>query len=123
MPGPYYTQSGEEYEDPERDALNEREPQPKRAIRTFRYEDVGFGSISASDLIRAIENRTYEDGDIEAYRIEVQGTVEWGQALYYPNSSRLGIAWGADATWATVPNVEDGINVFLNDPERWEQWN
>ena len=42
-----------------------------------------------------------------------------------PNGTegRLGIAWGADATWADAESIESGIEMWLNDPEEWEAKN
>jgi hypothetical protein len=35
----------------------------------------------------------------------------------------MGIAWGADATWADVDGLESGIEMYLNDGEEWDQRN
>ena len=43
----------------------------------------------------------------------------WGYGSY----GRLGIAWGADATWADADSIDGGIDMWLNDPEEWEARN
>jgi hypothetical protein len=42
------------------------------------------------------------------------------QIAYFPETQRLGIAWGGDASWADVENLPRGIEMFLNDAEAWE---
>ena len=49
--------------------------------------------------------------------------AEWAHYLYIPAEGRLGIAWGAGASWADVPSVDEGIYLWLNDPEEWESRN
>jgi len=44
-------------------------------------------------------------------------------ALYLPSEGRLGIAWGADADWADVDDLESGIEMWVNDPDEWEARN
>ena len=41
------------------------------------------------------------------------------QALFFPTIGRLGIASGADATWADVETIESGIEMWLHDPDEW----
>ena len=94
-------------------------------MRTFAVEEIGQGDLNALDL-QGDYRRHY--GGV-AYRITIYDTVgmnpeaESAQALYYPSIGRLGIAWGADATWADVESVETGIEAWLNDPEAWEAGN
>jgi len=91
-------------------------------MKTFRYEQVS--SLSASDL-----STEMQAAGGEAYRItiyDITGTraqSETAEALYLPDEGRLGIAWGADATWADAKDVESGIEMWLNDPDAWEQLN
>ena len=49
--------------------------------------------------------------------------AETADALYLPDEGRLGIAWGADATWADVEDLESGIEMWLNDGDAWERAN
>ena len=42
------------------------------------------------------------------------------QIAYFPETQRLGIAWGGDASWGTVDNLPCGIDMFLYDAESWE---
>ena len=42
------------------------------------------------------------------------------QIAYFPETQRLGIAWGGDALWGTVDNLPRGIDMFLYDAESWE---
>ena len=91
-------------------------------MRTFAVEEIGQGDLNALDL-QGDCRRHY--GGV-AYRIAIYDAMgmnpeaESAQALHYPSIGRLGIAWGADATWADVESLEAGIEAWLNDPEAWE---
>lgn len=91
----------------------------KRTARTFTCKEIEVADLGAIDLRLAGVAIT----DAKAYRITIyddQGMnpeAETAEALYSPEDGRLGIAWGASATWADVESVEDGIEEWLNDPE------
>lgn len=99
--------------------------------RTYRYEQIAFSDLPP-DLRDEIESYT-DDGthpiEAIAYQITIYdetGTIqepERARALYLPRDGRLGIAWGADATWADVPSLEAGIEMYLNDGDEWEARN
>ena len=44
--------------------------------------------------------------------------MAWG--LYNPQDGRMGIAWGAEATWADVQDVDQGVEMWLNDGDSWQ---
>lgn len=89
-------------------------------LKTFRYDQISVQDLSATDLHSEVVSGA------TAYRITIydatgtRAAPETAQALYDPNSGRMGIAWGADATWADVKDVESGIEMWLNDGEAWE---
>ena len=91
-------------------------------MKTFAVQTMELAALNALDL--QVDGRRHYGG--VAYRITIYDAVgmnpeaESAQALYYPSIGRLGIAWGADATWADVESVETGIEAWLNDPEAWE---
>ena len=94
--------------------------------RTFLYEEVGIEQITATDLCE--ESLGVENA--QAFRVTIfpneyyeHPEAEQADALYLPKEGRLGIAWGADATWADVDDVDSGIEMWLNDGETWEQRN
>ncbi len=91
--------------------------------RTFHYEEVGIEQLSASDLHEEAQNFP----NAQAFRVTIfrdesyeRPEVAKADALYLPEEGRMGIAWGADATWADVDDVESGIEMWLNDGETWE---
>lgn len=92
-------------------------------LKTYTYRDIAPDTLSATDL-RA-EAKAYPAA--AAYRITIydatgtRAQAETADALYV--DGRLGIAWGADATWADVKDVESGIEMWLNDGEAWEAAN
>lgn len=90
-------------------------------MKTFTYRGIAASDLTATDL-RAEVTPTAETYRITIY--DATGTraaPETAQALYA--NGRLGIAWGADATWADVKDVESGIEMWLNDGDAWEAAN
>ncbi len=90
-------------------------------MKTFAYHQINSDELSATDLRQEAEGveakRAYT---ITVYNEREQPHAEAAQALYLPSEGRLGIAWGADATWADVSDLESGIEMWLNDSEAWE---
>ena len=93
--------------------------------RTFTVKPIKIADLSALDLQGEAEGLN----GVQAYRITIYDDkgmnpeAATAQALSWPEDNRLGIAWGADATWADVESVETGIEMWLNDPEAWEAGN
>lgn len=89
--------------------------------RKFTYIEIKPDELVHTDLR---EEAKY-GGSV--YRITVydetgiQPAAEAAEAFL--NHGRLGIAWGADATWADVPSLDVGIDMWLNHPEEWEAAN
>lgn len=88
--------------------------------RTFSYEDIDIEDLTATDLREIAVN---SQAECNAFSIRIPGAPEAAQALYFPVEHRLGIAWGADATWADVDDIESGIDMWINDPEEWNSRN
>jgi hypothetical protein len=94
--------------------------------RTFHYEEIDIDDLGARDLLEEAQNFP----NARAFRITIYRN-EWyehpevtkANALYLPEEGRMGIAWGSDATWADVDDVESGIEMWLNDGETWELLN
>jgi hypothetical protein len=87
-------------------------------MRTFNYFEIETNELIATDLER--EARTASDPHAYCITIYDNGRPLTGSAEALYADGRLGIAWGADATWADVPGVERGIEMWLNDPEAWK---
>jgi len=91
-------------------------------MKTYTYRRISTQDLSATDLRAEAD----QNGG-EAYRITIydatgtRAAPETAQALYA--DGRMGIAWGADATWADVKDVESGIEMWLNDGDAWERAN
>jgi hypothetical protein len=95
-------------------------------MRTYTYTPIGTNALGSSDLREEADD--YSAGDAQAatitiYRESGQAEAERAEALYLPSEGRLGIAWGADATWADAKDLESGIEMWLNDGEAWEAMN
>lgn len=89
--------------------------------RTYRYETISVADLPPDLNAEAIDGQATEAVEITIY--DETGTVaeaEVAQALYLPEIGRMGISWGADATWANVDDLESGIEMWLNDGEEWE---
>lgn len=85
-------------------------------MKTFTYMPISQDALTATDLI------TEASDGMLAYRITIYNedgkpAAETADALY--GNGRLGVAWGADATWADVRHVESGIEMWLNDGDAW----
>jgi hypothetical protein len=92
----------------------------RRMKREFSYIEIQPDQLVHSDL----KQEAMRSGT--AYRITIRekglGTnMQLAEAVL--KHGRLGIAWGADATWADVSSLESGIEMWLNDGEAWEAAN
>ena len=89
-------------------------------MKTFTYRQISPSQLRATDL--AAEASTLSDCAAFVITIYEAGFhtshAEAAEALY--SDGRLGIAWGADATWADVEDLESGIAMWLNDGDAWE---
>lgn len=96
-------------------------------MRTYRYEAIPTTQLSATDLRHIAAECDADRVVTEAYAVYVfeddKPMPNSANALYLPGEGRLGIAWGADASWADVDDLESGIEMWLNDPDEWESRN
>ena len=96
-------------------------------MSTHLTKEIGCDEISAGDLREELAS----GADARCYRIVIYddaGLVaepEAAQALYDVSSGRLGIAWGAYASWADIGGltIEAAVSVWLDDPEEWDSRN
>jgi hypothetical protein len=100
------------------DALKIKEEPSDR--KEWVYNIVSRSEITAIDLRDEIKQY---DGKIQAFRIIITGHAEFAQGLYLPDIQRMGIAWSADATWADVDGLEQGIEMWANNPDEWNRRN
>ncbi len=90
--------------------------------KMWSSDEIDCDLITATDLQREIPVANIENShDVCCYLINIEGSVEKAQAVHI--DGRLGIAWGADAAWADVDDVESGIEMWLNNPDEWEKRN
>lgn len=90
-------------------------------MRTYIYTLKMLDDITSTDL-HAEARAAMGDAQaatITIYKANGQREAEAAEALWLPSEGRLGIAWGADATWADVRDLESGIEMWLNDGEAW----
>ena len=91
-----------------------------KTMKTYTYRDIVPDTLTTTDLRAEAE----ASPTAAAYRITIYDATgtrpapETAEALYV--DGRLGIAWGADATWAHARDVESGIEMWLNDGDAWE---
>ncbi len=105
----------------------------QQPTRTFRLTEIHPDEVRHTDLREELddnaEHGTFRGRDDRAWRIDIDGEAQAAEAAFVAHESsafgRLGIAWGADATWGdadtlTDHSIEDAINEWLNDAEAWE---
>jgi hypothetical protein len=91
--------------------------------RTFTFHEIGIADLGALDLRAEAEEIT----DGHAYLITIYDDTGTNpeafaaQALYCLHTGRLGIDWGADATWADAESLETGVEMWLNNPGEWDR--
>jgi hypothetical protein len=86
-----------------------------KQVHDWYYEE---GPITATDLLEPIAGLPVETG-----YIWLPGVAEKAEYAYLPAIKRLGIAWGADASWADVPDLEQGIEMWWTDCDEWDARN
>jgi len=82
--------------------------------------------ISATDLCQEyVDIMAAGDGPVEVAwmsTLDDSGFEAPGPgavALFVPSLGRIGIASGADAQWADCASLEEGIEMYINDPEEF----
>lgn len=93
---------------------------PKQ-MKTFTFNRISVQDLSATDLHSEIVSGAKAYSIVIYDAAGIERVAEAAEALYA--DGRLGIAWGADATWADVSDVESGIEMWLNDGDAWERAN
>jgi len=92
-----------------------------KSKRTYVYYP--DDEIGSSDLL---EIRERDEGEARVVKwgtwqtVNAQGYIDSVYYDYLYIDGRLGIAEGGDSTWADVDSVEQGLDIYLNDPEEWE---
>ena len=76
------------------------------------YHCIALSMITDASLIVASQ----VDEPADAYSLTVEGYEEKGEALYFPASKRLGIAWHNSTHWAMVNSLEKGIQQYTKTP-------
>lgn len=96
----------------------------------YTYHQIAAHELSATDLNEELRtNDEALNGPGETYAIVFYDDHdqctggETAEALYFPKIRRLGVAWGAEAAWADVPGLDEGIRMWATDPEAWEAAN
>jgi len=87
-------------------------------MKTFTYRQIPPSQLTATDL--HAEAATLSDCAAFVITIYQQGIISMQNAEALFSDGRLGIAWGADATWADAEDLESGIDMWLNDGDAWE---
>jgi len=94
--------------------------------RSFTYEEVDLEEIIGSTSLRKdLAGCSEKTVGLIIRILDSAGKefAERAEGLYDPEWKRMGISWGADATWADVDGLEEGIEMWLNDGEEWERRN
>jgi len=95
-------------------------------VRTCTIEPLTPAQLSATDLRAELAQAQRDGKPAEVYSITIwdaTGTVRTPtspQALYLPGEGRLGVDWGALATWASVTSLEASLELWLNNRDGWD---
>lgn len=88
----------------------------ERSADELTITPVDRDDLTATDL----RNEATKLATSQAYRIDIAGHAEAAQALYDPESGRIGIAWGADAGWSDVlDGPEATIELWWTDDDAY----
>jgi len=96
---------------------------------TFRYEDKRTEDLISTDLQHEYAALLGEQqATAQAYKVYIfkfdRVEPETAEVLYLPSDQRIGIAWGAQGTWAdSTGDLERDIDMWLNNPDEWEARN
>lgn len=91
-------------------------------MKSFTYTPIALDDLTATDLQQEAADHSVvnaQAASITIYKPNGISYAERANALYLPDEGRLGIAWGADATWADVRDFESGVEMWLNDGDAW----
>ncbi|MDE1904936.1 MAG: hypothetical protein KGH75_00615 [Rhodospirillales bacterium] len=92
------------------------DPLPIVATTAYHLEVIGASDLTATDLASEIARMADPTG-VECYRLWIGDSAQPAQVVYSPPDQRIGIAWGADATWADAIDAESGAAMYVNDPD------
>jgi len=96
---------------------------------SYEVWDINYSMIPAVDLRQEISAALERGESVEAGGfgpLDYNGYLidrECGVAVFFPAAGRIGVSLGADATWADATSLEQGIDLFCTDPERFEDLN
>lgn len=92
-------------------------------MRTFTCAEISPRNLTAPDLRADTAATRRKHAYVITIFIDGARHATAAEAVYLPKEGRLGIAWGAGATWADVADVASGIEMWLNDGAAWEAAN
>lgn len=92
-----------------------------QAVDTIQKAEIDFliedeGEESVVGMIYGI----YQVMDDEDEYRDVNKT---GTFLFFPDDGRIAIEYGADYEWADVDSIEEGLDLYFNDHEEYENRN
>ena len=98
-----------------------------KAYYPFRFHGISFEELTVLNLRHEAATKS-SLAAWQIYRITIYTDAtydapyaEEANAIFNLQTNLLGIAWRSDVTWATVKNVTEGINIWLNDHDTWEK--
>ena len=82
----------------------------------WRMDEIEIDGLTSTDLQH---EAALADGVLHAYRVTIwdeegiEPLTETADALWVPDTGRMGIAWGADAEWVDALDPEDGMRRWM----------
>lgn len=100
---------------------------------TIEHSNTGLtpnrdGDYGPSDLLLEADAAIASGKTAEWYWVTVwdgdEREAESPCVLYLPETGRIGIAWGSEATWGDAPHgVDEAVDCYLNRPDEWQARN
>lgn len=94
-----------------------------KSVNDLTHTDLAADRDAAYDLYGV--TRPGDEAPMAAYSIIIDGEAQAAEALIV--DTRIGIAWGADATWGdcepTQRGIERAIDDWIADANAWEARN
>lgn len=81
----------------------------------YRIVEIDREDLTATDLRSETEGQ-----ECEVARVEIDyANANPMEAVYLPHAGRVGICWGGDSDWTTADSLEEGVRLYLMQPDEF----
>ena len=92
----------------------------------YTISPIDAATLSAGDLRDEVANNPNDPVEcvvINFYSADGLQRSDTAEGVYFPGVGRMGIAWGANASWADATSLEAGVAMWATDQDAWEAAN